>query len=98
MKARPIIKRNVPIEFPVLAQWVHQGYDFNDCVILFLDNRWGIGVVHNNPNNYKEFTTAWVPLDYKENGKRSWKILGSPERFGIKLNEDKSGWTGTFTL
>ena len=98
MKARTIIKRNQPIEFPVLAQWTFNGEDIKDCIVLFKENKLGIAVVHQNPNNYKEFTSAWVPLDWKEMGKRSWKILGSPKLFGISLTEDKSHWTGTFDM
>ena len=99
MKARPIIKRNQPIEFPVLAEWTINDQTIADrCVVLFTENRLGIAVVHNNPKNCEKFTRAWVPLDWKGNGKRSWRILGAPEKFGIRLNESKDGWTGTFSL
>lgn len=89
MKSRPIKRRNAPIEFPVLAEWV-DGAEGTNLIVLMISN--GLGYRIRNWNNEKhklgELSNGWVHLTQKSEWNK-WKILGNPEKFGIYLINDK---------
>ena len=90
MKARPIKRRNVPIEYPVLAEWVDDPEGIN-LIVLFTQDRIGYKI-RNSPDGHcrtlNKLYGDWFPLSDK-GGWNRWKILGTPEQFGLSLVDGK---------
>jgi hypothetical protein len=89
MKARPIIPRNNPLNFPLLAKW--ENGSIKPLIILFVADK--IGYVVRPTYDGDDFQRghwddSWFSLKGKYfNGQ--WKILGSPNDFGISLVNEK---------
>lgn len=90
MKARPIKRRNVPIEYPVLAEWVDDPEGIN-LIVLFTQDRIGYKIRHSpdyHCGTLNGLSGDWISLSHKNRWNR-WKILGTPEQFGLSLVDGK---------
>lgn len=89
MKARPIIPRNAPINFPLLAKWDNGGS--KPLIVLFTADKTGYVVrpmYNNNSVQRGHWDDNWFSLKEKYSW-GCWKILGSPKDFGISLVNEK---------
>jgi hypothetical protein len=70
MKARKLNKRNQPLVFPIVAQFLDDEGNYNGLIVKF-DSLTSGTVIDCEFKRIGEYSTNWVPLS----NKKLWKII-----------------------